>query len=146
MIQKQVKLDSSFGPAELGPIKHLQTQIDGGRIQADQFVFKPELLLPDFDLNPAPAKEFQKDMLIKFPGTMFVGISQGGMTRSADAQVFEFAFATSETSGNLPEGIGPPQLTEEHGHKLAPTGESFGMTFSTGVFHHVLELDSWKKL
>jgi len=46
VIQKKMKLDGSFGPSELGPIKHLQTQIDGGRIHADQFVLKPKRLLP----------------------------------------------------------------------------------------------------
>ena len=61
-------------------IKHLQTQIDGGRIHADQFLFKPERFLPN-DLDMASFKESKKQFLIKFPGTMLVGISQGGMTR-----------------------------------------------------------------
>jgi hypothetical protein len=145
VIQKEVELDGSFGPTKLGPIKHFQAQIDGGRIHTDQFVFKPEPFLPN-DLDMAPFKESKEYLLIKFPGTMFIGISQGGMTGSSDAQVFELAFATPKTPGNLPEGIGAAQLTKQHGDKLTPAGKSFGMTFSMGFFHHVLELDSWKKL
>jgi len=68
------------------------------------------------------------------------------MTRSGDAQVFEFAFATSESPVNLPEGMGAAQMTKQHGDKLTPAGKSFGMTFGMGFFHHVLELNSWKKL
>ena len=146
MVQKKVKFDGSFGSAELGPIKHFQTQIDGGRIHADQFVFKPKLPLPDFDLNSAPVKEFQKNMVIKLPWTMLVGIGQGRMTRSRNAQMFQLPLAASKASGNLPEGMGATQLTKQHGDKLTPAGKSFGMTFGMAFFHHVLELDSWKQL
>ena len=68
------------------------------------------------------------------------------MAGSGDAQVFEFSFATSETSGNFPERMGAAQLTKQHGDKLAPAGKSFGVTFGMGLFHHVLELDSRKEL
>jgi hypothetical protein len=146
MVQKKVKLDGSFGPAESGPVKHLQTQIEGGRIHTDQFVFKPKLLLPDFDLSPAPVKEFQKHMLIKFPWTMLVGIGQGGVTRSRNAQMFQLPLAASKASGNLPEGMSATQLTKQHGDKLAPAAESFGMTLRMGFFHQMLELDSRKQL
>jgi hypothetical protein len=61
-------------------------------------------------------------------------------------QVFQLALATSESSGDLPKGMGSAQLTKQHGDKLAPAGKSFGMTFSMGFFHHVLELDSRKEL
>ena len=132
MIQKKMKLDGSFGPPELGPIKHLQTQINGGRIHADQFVFEPELFLPDFDLNPASVKEFKKDMLIQFPGTMLVGIGQGGMARSRNAQMLQLPLAASKASGNLTEGMSAAQLAKEHGDKLTPTSKSFGMTFGLG--------------
>jgi hypothetical protein len=146
MIQEQMQFDGSFGPPKVSPIKHRQTQINDGRIHPDQFILKPKLLLPDLDLNPASVEEFQEDMLVEVPGTMFVGISQRGMTGSTDAQMFEFAFATSEPSGNLSERMSPSQLTEEHGHKLAPTGESFGITFCLGHFNQMLKLQTRKQL
>ena len=90
MIQKKMKLDGSFGPPELGPIKHFQTQINGARIHADQFVFKPKLFLPN-DLDTASVKELEKDLLIQLPGTVLIGISQGGMARSSNAQMFQLS-------------------------------------------------------
>jgi hypothetical protein len=146
MVQKKVKFDSSFGPAEPGPVKHLQTQIEGGRIHTDQFIFKPKFLLPGFDLKPAPIKECQENMLIKFPGTMLVGIGQGGMTRSRNAQMLQLPLAASKASGNLPEGMSATQLTKQHGDKLPPAAKPFGMTFRMSLLHQMLEFDSRKKL
>ncbi len=45
MIQQDVGLDAAFGTAELGPGEHRQAERDGGRIQAEQFVLEPELVL-----------------------------------------------------------------------------------------------------
>ena len=73
MIQKKMKLDGSFGPPELGPIKYLQAQIDGGRIHADQFVFKLERSLPD-NLDTASFKEPKENLLIEIPWTVLIGI------------------------------------------------------------------------
>jgi hypothetical protein len=42
--------------------------------------------------------------------------------------------------------MGSTQLAEEHGDKLAPAGESSGVTFGLGFFHSVLKLDSRKQL
>jgi hypothetical protein len=42
--------------------------------------------------------------------------------------------------------MGPAQLAKEHGHKLAPTGESARMTFGFGFFDCLLELDPGKEL
>ncbi len=113
MIQEKVQFDRSFGTAKAGPVVHRETQIDNGGIQTYQFVFEPELFLPAFDLTPAAVKEFQKGQLIKLPRAMLVGVREGGMAGGADAQVFEFALAASQTSANLPEGNG-----------LAPAGRT----------------------
>ena len=77
---------------------------------------------------------------------MFVGVSQSGMTGGANAQMFELTFTASQTSGNLPERVGSPQLAEQHGYKLAPRGESSGMTFGPGFLDHHLELQPRKQL
>jgi hypothetical protein len=138
MIQKKMQFDGPFGAAKVSPVKHLQTQINDGRIHTDQLVLKPKLFLSDH-LDTASIKEFQEDLLIEFPGAVLIGISQGGMTGGTNSKMFQFALATSETSCNLSEGMGPTQLTKEHGHKLAPTGESSGMTFGLGLYHHLLE-------
>jgi hypothetical protein len=69
-----MKLDGSFRPPELGPIKYFQAQIDGGRIHTDQFVFKPERSLSD-DLDSASFKELKENLLIELPWTVLIGIS-----------------------------------------------------------------------
>ena len=53
-----------------------------------------------------------------------VGIGQGGVAGSGDAEVFQFALTTTQATGNLPEGMGSAQLAEEHAHKLTPGGEA----------------------
>jgi hypothetical protein len=145
VIQKKMKLDGSFGPPELGPIKDSQAQIDGGRIHADQFVFKAERPLPD-NLDTASFKELKENLLIELPWTVLIGIGQGGMTRSSNAQMFQLPLTAPKASANLTKRMGATQLAKQHGHKLTPAGKSFGVTFGMGLFHHVLELDSWKKL
>jgi hypothetical protein len=145
VIQKKMKLDGSFGPSEFGPIKDFQAQIDGGRIHGDQFVFKPKRFLPD-DLNAASFKEPKEELLIELPGAVLIGIGQGGMAWSGDAQMFQLPLAASKASANLTERMGTTQLAKQHGYKLAPAGKPFGITFGMGLFHHVLKLDSWKQL
>jgi hypothetical protein len=145
VIQKQRKLDRSFGPSEFGPIEHFQTQIDGGRVHTDQFVFKPERFLPN---NPgtAPIEELKENLLIELPWTVLIGISQGGMARSRNAQMFQLPLAASKTSGNLTESMGAAQLTKQHGHKLTPTSKSFGMALCPGDRNYMLELHTRKQL
>jgi hypothetical protein len=141
-----MKFDGSFGSPELGPIKHLQTQINGTGIHADQFILEPEFPLSDFDLNPAPVKEFDKDMLVQLPGAVSVGIGQRRMARSCNTQMLQLPLAASKASGNLTEGMGPTQLTEQHRNKLGPTRKPFGMTFCLGDRNQLLELHSRKEL
>ena len=128
MIQKKMKLNGSFGLSELGPIKHFQAQINGARIHADQFVLKPELSLPH-DLDTALPKELKENLLIELPWAVLIGISQGGMAWSSNAQMFQLPLTASKAPGNLTEGMGPAQVAEEHGHKLVPTRVPFGMAF-----------------
>jgi hypothetical protein len=146
VIQKKMKLDGSFGLPKPGPIKHFQAQINRARIHADQFVLEPEFPLSDFDLNPAPVKEFDKDTLIQLPGAVPVGIGQSGMARSRNAQMFQLPLTASKPPSNLTEGMSPTQLAEEHGYKLVPTREPFGMTFCLGDRNQFLELKSRKEL
>jgi hypothetical protein len=145
VIQKQMEFNRPLGAAEMSPVIHLQTQINDGRIHADQPILESEPFLSD-GLNPTSLKELEEDLLIEFPGTVSIGIGQARMAGSSDPEVFQLAFATPKTPGNLPEGMSAAQLTEEHSDKLTPTGESFGMTFGMNLFHHLLKFDSRKQL
>jgi len=62
-----------LGAAEPGPVIHGQTQINHHGIQTDQLVLEPELLLP-INLIPTTLQKAEKYPLIKFPGTMSIGI------------------------------------------------------------------------
>ena len=145
MIQKKMKLDGSFGPPEPGPVKYFQAQIDGGRIHADQFVFKPKPSLPN-DLDTASLKELKEDLLIQFPWTVLIGVSQAGMARSSNAQMLQLPLTASKTSANLTEGMGSAQLAKQHGHELAPTCKSFSITFCLGDHDQMLKLHTRKQL
>jgi hypothetical protein len=145
MIQKQMQFDGPFGSAKFGPVKETDTEVNDGGIEADQFVLKPEFLF-GLDLTLALFEELHKDSLIELPGPVLIGISQSGTTGGTDAQMFQFAFTASQPSGNLPKRMSSTQLTEEHGHKLAPASEPSGMAFSFCFHNGLLELDSRKQL
>jgi hypothetical protein len=129
----------------MSPVKETDGEIDDGGIQADEFVFKPELFLPDSLVLEATEKN-QEEFLIEGPGAVFVRVGQGGAVRGGNAQVLQFALTTSEASDDFPERMGSAQMTEEHGDKLAPAGEPSGMAFSTSLFDGLLEFRSWKEL
>jgi len=140
-----MKFDGSFGLSEFSPIEHFQTQINGARIHADQFVLKPELFRPN-DLDTASLKELKENLFIELPRAVLIGISQGGMAWSSNAQMLHLPLTASKASGDLPKGMGPAQLTEEHGYKLVPTRKSFGMTFCLGDCDQMLKLHMRKQL
>jgi hypothetical protein len=94
VIQKQMEFDRPFGPSEPCPVKDAQAQIDRGRVQADQFVLKPKLLSPS-DLHPTAFEQLEENFLIEFPGTVFIGISEGRAIGHSDAQVLQFALTAS---------------------------------------------------
>ena len=61
---------------------------------------------------------------------MFIGVGQGGFRRSSlHTQMDKLSQTTTQSIADLTQGIGARQLTEQHRHKLGPTGESFGVTF-----------------
>jgi hypothetical protein len=60
--------------------------------------------------------------------------------------VLQFSLATSETSGYFPEGMGSPELAEEHGDKLPPTAKSFGAAFGSGPFDRLKKFRFGKEL
>ena len=145
VVQKQVQFDRPLGPPEMGPVKDAQAQVDGGRIEADQFVLESEFLLSR-KLASASVEQLHKQMLIQLPGTVLIRIGQGGAAGGGDTQMFQLPLTAPEATGDLPEGMGSTQLTEKHCHKLSPTGKSSSMTFGFRFSDGLLELDSRKQL
>jgi hypothetical protein len=73
---------------------------------------------------------------------MFIGIGQGGATGSGNPKRLQFTLTASQTTCDFSEQMGSTQLAEEQGDKLAPAGESSGVTFGLGFFHSLLKLYS----
>ena len=140
-----MQFNRPFGPSEMGPVKDAQTQVDGGRVEADQLVFESEFLLSR-KLASTSVEQLNKEMLIKVPGTVFIRIGQGGAAGGRDTQVFQFPLTASEAPGNLPEGMSSAQLTQKHSYKLSLAGESPSMPLGFRFSDCLLELDSKKKL
>jgi len=145
VVQKQVQFDRPFRPSEMCPVKDTQAKVDGGRVETDQFVLESEFLLP-WKLASTSVEQLIKQVLVKLPGAVLIRIGQGGAAGSGDTQVFQLPLTASQAPGNLPEGMGSAQLTEKHGHKLAPTGESPSMSLGFRFSDGLLELDSRKQL
>jgi hypothetical protein len=129
----------------MGPVKDAQAQVNGGRVEANQFVFEPEFLLSR-KLTSTSVQQLHKQMLIQLPGPVLVCVGQGRTTGSADPQVLQFPLTASEAPANLPERMSSTQLTEKHGYKLSPAGESPSMPLGFRLSDRLLELDSRKQL
>ncbi len=145
VIQEQVQFDRSLGPSEMGPVKDAQTEIDGGRIEADQLVLESKFLLSR-NLASTSIKQLNKQMLIELPGTVLIRIGQGGSAGSGDTKMFQFPLTASQPSSNLSEGMGSAQLTEKHGYKLSPASESPSVPLGFRFSDCLLKLDSRKQL
>ena len=78
---------------------------------------------------------------------MLVGVARvdrfGGLR---NAQMFQLAFATGQASTDLAQRVRPRELTEQHGHELAPTGEAASVPPGPMPPHSLLELDAREQL
>lgn len=59
VIEKQMKLNSSFGPTKLSPGKKSQTKRNGGTIQRKQRVLKPKFMI-HWSCHPADVQSVIK--------------------------------------------------------------------------------------
>jgi hypothetical protein len=53
--------------------------------------------------------------------------------------MFQVAFATSQPTANLAQGMRPSQLAKQHGHKLAPTRETPRVPFGFMLLDRLFE-------
>ena len=78
---------------------------------------------------------------------MLVGVARvdrfGGLR---NAQMFQLAFATGQASTDLAQRVRPRELTEQHGHELAPTGEAASVPPGPMLAHSLLALDAREQL
>lgn len=131
-----MELDGALGLTEVSPGEEAQTQVDGGRVEAEQLVLEAELLLFARALRAAEVQQLKEGVLVKLPGTVGIGISQGAFGRSgAQSQMAELAAGDGQSVADLPQALGLGQLAEEHGHILAPGGEALGVAFRSALAH-----------
>src|SRR5207247_11350535 len=83
---------------------------------------------------------------VELPRPMFVGIRQRRAGGRGDAQVLELPLAAAQSPADLPQRMGAPELTEQHGHELAPAGEAARMALGQRPLHQDLELRPRKQL
>src|SRR6516225_3746853 len=59
--------------------------------------------------------------------------------------MFQLPFATSQAAANLAQRMRPPQLAKQHGHKLAPTGETPRVPLCLVLLDCFLEISARKQ-
>lgn len=144
VIEREVQLDRPLRPPERGPRKHLGAEVDHGCVQAEQLVLEAEFLRPAH--LAAAGEQLVEHLLVQLPRPVRIGVGQRGAARRRDPQVGQPAFTTGEPPADLAQRIRPPQLAEQHGDELAPTGEPTRMALALRGDDDLLELRAWKKL
>lgn len=132
VVQQDMRFDAALGAPEPRPGEQAQAQGYGGRIQRQEFVLEPELVLARTQL-PVRAEalhESPEQVLEQGSGPMLVGVRQGGLVRRVpDAQMDELPKATGEAIADLAQRIGVGQLAKQHADELRPTREPACVTF-----------------
>jgi len=145
MVENKMQFDRALGAAELRPVVHGQAQVDHGRIKADQFVLEAELLLAH-DLGGDDLEQAIEHLFEQFPRAMAIGIGQRRTGGGFYPQVCQFAFATLQPTFDLPQGMRPPQLAEQHGYELAPARQTLRAVFRSSVFDDALKVATRNEL
>ena len=140
-----MQLHCAFGAAVLGPVEHRGAEFDQGGIQSEQFVLEAESMRTgDF---AAAGEQLIKHATVQLPGPMFVGVSQSGaLGRIGQAKVPQFAFAGRQSAADFAQRLRPPQVTEQHGHELAPATEPARMTLGLVLDDGAFKLGAGKQL
>src|SRR5262249_16858029 len=87
-----------------------------------------------------------KNILEQFPRSMFIGIGQRRTFRNFHAKLLQPSLTTAQSSDNLSQRLCVGQLTEQHRHKLVPTGKSARMPLRLSRLHLLTKFISRKHL
>ena len=145
MVEQQMQLDGAFGAAVLRPVEDRGAQLDQGSVETEQLVLEAEAMASgDF---AAAAQQLIEDAAVQLPGTVLVGVGQGGtFGRIGQSQVAQLAFAGSQPAANLAQRLRPSQMAEQHGYELSPTTEPAGMALRPVLDDGPLKLGAGKQL
>jgi hypothetical protein len=87
-----------------------------------------------------------KDIFEQLPGTMRVGVGQGGTARDfRQAQMPQLALAGLQAVGDVAQAVDRAQLAEQHGHQLAPAGETLGVALGLMLPDRGIETGTWNQ-
>ena len=142
-----MQFDGPLGSAKMSPVKQLCAQIDDGRVQTQQRILetKSSLATP-FGLSQTTIQQAVKNLFVQLPGSMLIGIAEGGALGRSDSKMMQFSFTASQTSADLPQAMSTAQLAKQHGHKLSPAAETACMALGFGLQDQLLKLPARKKL
>src|ERR1017187_8815162 len=149
VVQQQVQLDRALRPAVFGPVEHAHRQVDDAPVQAHQLVLETELLPPALagDQFPAFEQGLLEHRLVQLPRSMLIGIGQRGLLRRYRySQVLQLSFAARQTAANLAQRMRASQLAKQHGHELAPTGETSRVALGFVLLDGLFEIPARKQL
>jgi hypothetical protein len=76
VIEKQVKLNGSFGSTELRPREKGQAQRNGGAIEGKQFILEAKFAVP-WSGHPTDLESLVKQITKHLPWSVGVGIGKG---------------------------------------------------------------------
>src|SRR4030043_2431970 len=131
VVKQQMQLDGTFSGAEVSPGKETQAQVNDSGVERQQFILEFEAPFLYIGSSPALFQHQQEQILIDFPGSVFVGVAKCRFTgRLLHSQVFEFTKAALQSIADFPQRMGLRQLTEEHGDELIPATEAFAVAIS----------------
>src|ERR1019366_2095248 len=124
-------------------------QVDDAPVQAHQLVFETELLPPALVLHQFLAFEhgFSETLLDQFPRPMLIGVGQrGSLGCHRHPQMLQLPLATRQAAANLAQRMRLSQLAKQHGHELAPTGETPRVPFSLVLLDRLFEIPAREQL
>ena len=137
VLPPQRPCDGALGPAEGGPIKGPEAQIDPRGVQTD-----PRLREAEFPRQghrgTTPRPQGGEPLRVERPRPMLLRLRRARPARRLKAQVVERACAGGQAPADRPERMGPAQRAAQHGPTLPPTGEPAGVALGLGLPHETL--------
>src|SRR5580704_18263973 len=113
-------------------------------IQTQQLVLKAKLL-PSAHLPLTLFQQLLKHRLVQLPWPMLVGLGQRRSLRALHhSQVPQLAFASRQTSTDLPQRLRLAQMTEQHRHQLRPTAKTPRVMLRSMLAHRLFKLSPRK--
>ena len=145
MIEQQMQLDGPLGAPVLRPVEDSGAQLDQGGVEREQLVLESKPMTSSH--FAAASEQLIEHAPVKLPRPVLVGVGQGGARgRLRQSQMPQLALAGGQPAADLAQRLRPSQVAKQHGHELAPAGETAGMALRPVLGHNPLKLVAGKQL